>query len=98
MVYGAKDEIGVSNNFKEDFVDFILYSDWFAWSTIKTDHKTEWYFDKKSPFLNGSEEYITLFVKILDDDPNVTAYQLCTIYYDGTQIMDGMPGGSLIED
>lgn len=97
LVYGARDEIGVSDSLKEEFIDFILYSDWFASSTIKTDHKTEWYFDKKSPFLSSSEEYITLFVKILDDDPNVTSYDLCSLYYNGSKIIDGLRDSLITE-
>lgn len=56
----------------------------------KINHQTECFFDMSCPFTNNDEEYITLFVKILDDDPNVTSYQFCTIYYNGTKLMDGM--------
>ncbi len=96
LVYGARDEIGVPDEVKEEFIDFILYSDWFAWSTINPDQKTEWFFDMARVGKDSDEKYITLFVKILDDDPNVTSYKLCTLYYNDTKVMDGMRDSPII--
>lgn len=45
MVYNAADPIGVDTSVKEAFVDYILYSDWFAWSVLEPEFRTEWYYE-----------------------------------------------------
>ena len=45
LVYGAADPIGVEEHIKEAFIDYILYSDWFAWSVLEPEFRTEWYYE-----------------------------------------------------
>lgn len=87
-VYGAEDPVGVSDELKEAFVDFILDSDWFAWSTFSPDRKTEWYFAKEPLASSDDEtEYIHLYVKVWVSG---TDYHLCSLWYDGTEVRDGV--------
>lgn len=89
-VYGAENPIGVSDELKEDFIDFIMDSDWFAWSTLWPDYRTEWYFEMEP--IPGSEEqtgYITLFVKVWSSDDGEDDYDLCSLYYNGEEVRDG---------
>lgn len=45
MVYNAADPIGVDDSAKEAFIDYILFSDWFAWSVLDPEFRTEWYYE-----------------------------------------------------
>lgn len=45
LVYNADDPIGVDDSIKEAFIDYILYSDWFAWSVLDPEFQTEWYYE-----------------------------------------------------
>ena len=46
LVYSAPDPIGVDHFIKEMFIDYILYSDWFAWSVLNPEFQVEWYYDR----------------------------------------------------
>lgn len=92
-VYGAEDPIGVPDELKEKFIDFIMDSDWFPWSTLSPEYeRTEWYFARE-PRGSGTEdqtEYITLFVKVWSPDDAENDYSLCSLWYNGTEVMDGV--------
>lgn len=91
-VYGAEDPIGVEDTQKEEFVDFIMDSDWFPWSTLNPEDRTQWYFVKE-PLGSGTEdqtEYIQLFVKVWGPDDAENDYNRCSLYYNGTEVMDGI--------
>lgn len=44
-VYGAEDSIGVDETIKELFIDYILYSDTFAWSVLEPEFRSEWHYE-----------------------------------------------------
>lgn len=94
-VYGAENPIGVPDELKEAFIDFIMDSDWFAWSTLSPEYeRTEWYFAQE-PLGSGTgdqTEYITLFVKVWGPDDAENDYDLCSLYYNGAAVMDGIRG------
>lgn len=89
-VYGAEDPIGVPDELKEEFIDFIMDSDWFAASTLWPDYRTEWYFEMEPiPGSGDQTGYITLFVKVWSPDDGEDDYALCSLYYDGEEVRDG---------
>lgn len=86
-VYAAVDYVGVSNDLKDMFVDFILTSDWFAVTCIDAPYQAEWFFDTNE---NG---YTQLCVKTWDtaeDWSTSTEYKLNTLFYNGECVMDGL--------
>lgn len=91
-VYGAEDPIGVDDALKEEFIDFIMNSDWFPWSTLYPEFRTEWYFVRE-PLGSGTEdqtEYIQLYVKVWDLGLLGADSYLCSLWYNGTEVMDGV--------
>lgn len=44
-VYGAEDPFGVDETIKELFIDYILYSDTFAWSVLEPEFRSEWHYE-----------------------------------------------------
>lgn len=45
LVYSADDPVGVDETIKELFIEYILYSDTFAWSILDPSFQSEWYYD-----------------------------------------------------
>lgn len=90
-VYSAEDPIGVDDALKKEFVDFILDSDWFPWSTLNPEYRTQWYFAKEtlSQTTENQTEYIQLFVKVWKPDAAESDYTICSLWYNGTKVMDG---------
>lgn len=89
-VFAAADYVGVSEELKEKFVDFIRDSDWFAATCIDIPYRTEW------SFITDSNGYTTLEVKVWDTDVDLMLstdeefYLRNTIYYNGSYVMDGL--------
>lgn len=87
-VYSAEDRIGVSDEMREQFVDFIMDSDWFPWSTMDPEFRTEWYFDTK-PYGESQTEHPTLFVEVWMPGMSEDDYVLCSLFHNGKEIRNG---------
>lgn len=56
LVYTADDPVGVDETIKELFVEYILYSDTFAWSILDSSFQSEWYYDVVTLWPNPEQE------------------------------------------
>ena len=93
MVYGAEDPIGVSDELKEEFIDWIMDSDWFPWSVFSSmNEKTVWYFVKE-PLDHAEDqmEYIKLCVDVWNSDLEGADYECCWAWYntERDEVWDG---------
>lgn len=89
-VYGAEDPIGVDEPLKEAFVDAIQFSDWFAWSVLYPDYRTEWrFFEAPLPHDSNQTPYLQLEVKVWRPDAEEDDYVICSYFFNGIQVMDG---------
>ena len=91
MVYSAEDPIGVPDGMKEGFIDFLLYHDMYPASLFWPQYTTEWYFGMKSYTHEDapSEEFLTLFIEVRHPDDEPGEYDLCSVFFNGTHIMEG---------
>ena len=91
MVYSAEDPIGVPDGMKEGFIDFLLYHDMYPASLFWPHYTTEWYFDWKTYAHedSSSDEFITLFIEVRQPDDEPGEYDLCSVFFNGTHIMEG---------
>ena len=105
LVYNAEDPIGVDESIKDAFVDYILYSDWFAWSVLEPEFRTEWYYEivTISPEPEVSFEQLRLCVDVWRPGMAEDERFRCWLIYDpdwkqvsyGTEgeILTGLPSG-----
>ena len=92
-IYGIEDKVGISDEVKQKFVEFILTSDWFWYDCVDVPYQTEWFFE------NGAYG-ITLLVKVwrnTDTDTQIDGDNLCdfevnTLFLYGDKVMDGLRG------
>lgn len=87
-VYGAEDPIGVDDGLKEEFVDYIMDSDWFPWSTMDPEFRTTWYFDTNF-YGPDHTECITLFVDVWMPGMDEGETVLCSLFHNGTEVREG---------
>lgn len=88
-VYSIDDHAGVSDEIKDEFVYFIQTSNSPEWNEIKDNPDPQWCIEYISPFLDDSEPYPTLFLKI-PTEGLVCDYKLSSIYYDGRYVRIGL--------
>lgn len=91
-IYGAEDPIGVSDEAKEAFVDFILDSDWFmvylsGQHPYLRDCTWRWSFaEEPLPGEADQRTYIQLQIRaILPEDSNYED-SIAVLYYDGAEV------------
>lgn len=87
-IYGIEDKVGISDDIKQKFVEFILTSDWFWDTCVDVPYQTEWFFE------NGAYG-ITLMVKVWNTDmqlegDNWCDFEVSTLYLSGDKVMDGL--------
>ena len=100
MVYSAQDPIGVPDDMKEGFLDFLFYHDMYPASLFWPDCETEWYFDWKTYTHedDSQDEFITLFIKCRNSDAQIAEYNISSVFFNGTHIMEGWLDWPLIEE
>lgn len=87
-IYGIEDKVGVSDDIKQKFVEFILTSDWFWDTCVDVPYQTEWFFE------NGAYG-ITLMVKVWNTDVQIDGdnwcdFEVSTLFLSGDKVMDGL--------
>lgn len=84
LVYNATDPIGVDDSIKEAFIDYILYSDWFAWSVLEPEFQSEWYYETETfnPYPDIEVEQLRLCIDVWR--PGMAEEELfqCYLIYD----------------
>ena len=86
IVYGADDPIGIPDDMKEAFIDFLIYHDMNPYIFYDTDREITGYFRWRT---YGSEAYITLYLKYYDDGRIPAGYFVQYCFFNGIHMMEG---------
>ena len=86
IVYGADDPIGVPDEMKEAFIDFLIYHDMNPYLFYDPDQEITGYFRWRN---YGSEAYITLYLKYYDDGRIPAGYFVQYCFFNGIHMMEG---------
>lgn len=86
MVHNAKDPIGVPENMKEAFADFLIYHDMYPTTLFWPGTELEMYFDWKT---YSTEDFITLFIKYYDDTKSDGGYFIASAFFNGIHLLEG---------